>query len=409
MVATSWRRQLAVLRRGRAPGLRTAKTTLAAVVAFALADALDTSAAPVLAPLTALLVVQLTLHQTVAHGWERIASVTAGVLVALGVATVAGLTWWSLGVVVALSLVIGRLLRLGPHRPEVAISAMLVLAVGGSGAGYAATDRVVETLIGAAVGVVVNLVVAPPLYVQPAGDAIAGLSRSTALFLRELADAVADGWSRAEADRWLDRARGLGRLVAEADRSLGQAEESTRLNPRGARARALRPRLRTALTALEHTYVSLRSLCRAMLDRAYYVPEAEGGEAFSAPVRLALADALRAAAGAVERVEGVTQPPPAPELARLQVLSHVQELGRHRDRLAALLRIDPAVDEAAWQQHGALLAALDRARVEVEAAVRVTDVPWRPAPLTERQRRTVRRAVDTHRRRQEERRRRRGR
>jgi uncharacterized membrane protein YgaE (UPF0421/DUF939 family) len=65
-------------RRGRTPGLRTAKTTLAAVVAYVVADALETSPQPLLAPLTALLVVQLTLYETFRHGLERIFSVLAG-------------------------------------------------------------------------------------------------------------------------------------------------------------------------------------------------------------------------------------------------------------------------------------------------------------------------------------------
>lgn len=45
---------------GRIPGIRTAKVTLAAMVAYLGADLLHTTAAPILAPLTALLVVQLT-------------------------------------------------------------------------------------------------------------------------------------------------------------------------------------------------------------------------------------------------------------------------------------------------------------------------------------------------------------
>ena len=48
-------------------------------------------------------------------------------LVAVGIATFVGLTWWSLGAVVALSLVIGVVLRLGSGLLEVPISAMLVL------------------------------------------------------------------------------------------------------------------------------------------------------------------------------------------------------------------------------------------------------------------------------------------
>ena len=107
---TALRRRLrgVLFRRGRTPGLRTAKTTLAAVLSFVVADLLGTSATPVLAALTALLVVQLTMYETFRHGLERIFSVLAGVLVAVGVASVVGLTWWSLGAVIALSLVVGR-------------------------------------------------------------------------------------------------------------------------------------------------------------------------------------------------------------------------------------------------------------------------------------------------------------
>ena len=42
-----------LFRRGRRPGLRTAKTTLAAVLSFVVAQRLGTSPQPVLAPLTA--------------------------------------------------------------------------------------------------------------------------------------------------------------------------------------------------------------------------------------------------------------------------------------------------------------------------------------------------------------------
>src|SRR4051794_8826122 len=160
----------AVLARwGRIPGLRTAKATFAAVLAYGVADLLNTSDAPILAPLTALLVVQLTVYETVAQSVQRIFSVLAGVLIALAIAAVVGLTWWSLGAVVAVALVTGLLLRRGPHALGVPISAMLVLGVGGGGAGGAAGGGVYETLIGAAIGVGVNVAVAPPVHVRPAG------------------------------------------------------------------------------------------------------------------------------------------------------------------------------------------------------------------------------------------------
>jgi hypothetical protein len=392
----------ALFRRGRRPGLRTAKTTLAAVLSYVVALRLGTSPQPVLAPLTALLVVQLTMYETVASGLQRVASVVAGVLIAVGLASWVGLTWWSLAVVVALSLVIGRLLHLGDHLLEVPISAMLVLAVGG--APGAALDRVYETLVGAAVGVAVNLVIATPLYVQPASDAIGELAERMALFLRLLADQLGEGWSRESADRMLNDARRLGDEVDHADRTLARAQGSARLNPRAAKAREALPRLRTGLTGLEHAYVTIRNLCRSLLDRTYFVPGEEAETVYDAEVRLELAQVLEAAADALVQVSAVTAGTEAQHAARTEVDMRLAELHRRRDRLAELLHEESAEDRAVWQQHGALLTDLDRMRIEIEAAVRPPEA-WQSPRVIESHRRALRQMVETARQNAERRRR----
>jgi uncharacterized membrane protein YccC len=371
--------------RGPAPGLRTAKTVLAAVVSFVVAQALHTSDSPVLAPLTALLVVQLTMYETLAHGRERIVSVVAGVLVAVLFASVTGLTWWSLGIVVAVSILAGRLLRLGPHLLEVPISAMLVLAVGG--AERAALGRVVETLIGAAVGVLVNLLIAPPLYIRPARTAIADLAEEMARFTEDLAGALRGTWSRAEAEAQLTRARLLGQDVAWADRQLARTEESARLNPRGRQARQAEPRLRSTLDALEHGQVGLRNLVRALLDRTFFVPEDAADAAYPAGVREALADVLDAVTEALQAAAGVPSGAAAGDGEQVVAL-----LERRRAELADRLLVDPRTDPAAWSQHGALLDAVDRLRVELATALRPPELS-RLAPLADRQRRAVRQAL----------------
>ena len=379
--------QLARLfRPGRTPGLRTAKTVLAAVLSFVIADMLNTSQAPVLAPLTALLVVQLTLYETFAHGRERIVSVVAGVLVAVLFASVTGLTWWSLGLVVGVSLIAGRLLRLGPHLPEVPISAMLVLAVGG--AESAALGRVVETLVGAVVGVLVNLLIAPPLYVQPASEAIVDLAHRMARVSTTLADALRGEWSRSTADVHLAAARALGNEVARADARLARTEESARLNPRGRVAREAQPRLRGTLTALEHAQVGLRTLARTLLDRTYFVPEE--AVAYSPEAREALADVLDSFAVTLDDAVAVVSG--SADTSAGEMADHAAKLDRERDRLGAQLMVDPHADPGAWAQHGALLSAVDRLRVEDDVAIHPSDAPWRPQPLADRPRAAVRRA-----------------
>ena len=107
-------------------------------------------------------------------------SVLAGVGLAIAASLLVGLTWWSLASIVLVSILIGQALRLGPHLLEVPISAMLILAAGG--AGVNALDRVVETLIGAAVGLLstsscrsVRAPAAPGMAVERFADAIARL------------------------------------------------------------------------------------------------------------------------------------------------------------------------------------------------------------------------------------------
>jgi len=378
-----------LLRRGRRPGLRTAKTTLAAVLSFVIAQRLGTSPQPVLASLTALLVVQLTMYETVSSGLQRVASVLAGVVIAVAVASYVGLTWWSLGSVVAASLIVGRLLRLGAQLLEVPISAMLVLAVGGGE--VAAVQRVYETLIGAGVGVVVNAVIAAPLYIQPAGDALGELAERMAAFLRQLAEQLRAGWSREAADRMLADARRLGDEVARADRALARAEESARFNPRGGLARVAQPRLRAGLTGLEHTHVTIRNLCRALLDRTYFVPRDQAATVYPAEIRGALGLVLDAAADALDHVSDATSGARAPDAARALVDGRLAELHRRRDRLAGLLRDESGADPAVWQQHGALLTDLDRMRIELEAAVRPPEADWRPPLVIDRPRRLLRR------------------
>ena len=78
-----------------------------------------------------------------------------------------------------------------------------------------------------------------------------------------------------------------------------------------------------------------------------------------------------------------------------RMAAHTADLDSRRNELSAQLMIDPHTDASAWAQHGALLNAVDRLRVEADTAIHPSDVPWRPEPLAERPRETVRRALAT--------------
>jgi uncharacterized membrane protein YccC len=359
---------LLVARRGpvRLRGVRTAKSTLAAVAAYVVALPLSDNARPVLAPLTALLVVQLTLYETLRTGLRRVISVVLGVLVAASLSAVVPLTWWSLGIAIAVSLVLGRLLRLGAEIPEVPISAMLVLAVGGSGT--AAVGRVVETIIGAVVGIVVGAVISPPLYVRSASDAVQGLAGSAAEVMRRLAREVREEYTVEQADGWLTDARGLGREILRADRALDTAETSLRYNPRAISRPHAASSLRSGLDAIERATVSLRGVARVLADLVH----GQGEETVYGPdVREALSDLMSDVADAVEsygELVGSEVVGPAPQDERLREALAAAWSDRHR--LAGLLRHDERQARDEWQLHGQLTAHIDQLLRDVDSEAR---------------------------------------
>jgi uncharacterized membrane protein YgaE (UPF0421/DUF939 family) len=181
-----------VRQRGRSAVFRAARLAGATTAAYLVAQAFGlVDPPPLLAALTAMLVVQATAASTLTHGLQRVLSVVAGVVLAVGFVSVVGLNWWSLFILVAASIVVGQLLRLGPYLIEVPISAMLVLGVGyASGAEAAALTRVMETLIGAAVGVLVNVLFPPAVGTRYAGQAVQRLAEEIAALLEEAAQGL---------------------------------------------------------------------------------------------------------------------------------------------------------------------------------------------------------------------------
>ena len=173
------------------------RLTVAAVLSYVAATLIFPGAQPLLAPLTAMLVVQVTPASLLARGLDRVVAVVAGVSIAVGFATLVPLEWWTLGLLILVALSVGQMLRLEANLIEVAISAMLVLGVGSLSAGSAAWERMTETLVGAAVAVASNLLFPPKVAVDDAGEAVDGFAdRVSGLLLRaaeELTEAVTRG------------------------------------------------------------------------------------------------------------------------------------------------------------------------------------------------------------------------
>ena len=83
-----------------------ARLTTAAVLSYLITLLTTDGAIDLTGPLTALLVVQATAYSTLKAATVRVGAVLAGVLVATALSNWIGLTWWSLGAAIALSLIV---------------------------------------------------------------------------------------------------------------------------------------------------------------------------------------------------------------------------------------------------------------------------------------------------------------
>jgi Aromatic acid exporter family member 1 len=334
-----------------------ARLTTTAVFAYLSTFLFPGTARSILAPLTAVLVVQATLYQAVRSAVQRVVSVVLGVLLALALSAAVGMTWWSLGLTIAVALIIGSVLKLGHHMLEVPISAMLILSVDTRAA---ATGRIVDTLVGTLAGLVGSIVFSR-VRTRPAEDAIGNLSRQMADLLDEIASGLADGSDPDDTEARLKRAHELKGEIQRADDALGEAEDSLRLRPPALRSARTAVPLRNGLETLEHTALTIRGLARSITDAS--LPDSDGdGAALAADALDMLAEVLRRLAAALRAYGNLVRAdlttgcvPDGSELEQ-----HLAEARQHQDRLAPVLRHTPDAAAAAWPLRGEILVHLSR-------------------------------------------------
>ncbi len=250
----------------RAPLLQVAKSAAATIAAWLVAGAVVPGPLPVFAAIAALLVVQPSVNQSLAKAIERSIGVIAGVVIAMLLNLLLGTQNGTVLLAVVVAMLVAWAFKATPGTGnQVAISAMLVLALGSSSPAYA-IDRIVETLIGAAIGIVVNVLIVPPVLVAPARRDIALLGGELAATLDRLADALPAVQPPARREELLLEARLLRPMKEAAEASVAAGEESLSLNPRRSAHRDELRAARALLDRLSPIVTQVIGMTRAYLD-----------------------------------------------------------------------------------------------------------------------------------------------
>jgi uncharacterized membrane protein YgaE (UPF0421/DUF939 family) len=340
-------------------GERVLKTALAAGLSWQIAMLVPGNEHPYLAPISAVLLMQLTIAQSIDLAIQRNIGIAIGVVVAVAAFAVFGVHAWSVGLVVLIALAAGIQLGLRQQAvQQIAVTALIVLLAGSvDGTFEYAARRIGDSIIGAAVALLLNWLIVPPIHIAPASKAIERMAQDLSLALADLAVSLRSGMTRTRAEAHLKSARALATSLASANAALGQAEQSLQYNRFSPGRNDEMARLRNASRALEHAAIQTRVMARSIVtafeeDAADWIAPDQFGRS--------LADLLGRNAALVRCVGGgrvTVRPDPA-------VTSGLHEAMRAYWQARA---------DRGWLYAGEILAMAERMAKELNAAIDAGD------------------------------------
>lgn len=326
--------------------LQSGKAAVAGMVAWFVATDVLGLEQPFLAPWSAVLVVQATIYRTVSRGGQQVAATFAGVLLAWGCGVILGLGPLGMGVMLVAAFALGRLRWLRDEATSIATTGIVVIATNSIAESNLLTSRLVDTTVGIVVGLLVNLLVWPPLRDRAAWARAGELPHEVAEVLGEMAAGMTVDLESSDAESWIRDLRRIDERIDEAWRLFGQARESSRLNPRRSRPAGLDDLVAT-LHLLEQVVADTLSMGRTLTTSAERATL--WNDDFRAPFKRMLAEtaeALEERDG--ERLRGI----------RVKLGTLANDLST--DTLAG----------SAWYEYGGLLVNL---RNVVDALAQVTE------------------------------------
>ncbi|WP_329046575.1 aromatic acid exporter family protein [Amycolatopsis sp. NBC_01488] len=298
-------RALRVPGRERRIVVQAAKATLAATAAWLLATLVLKLPQPFLAPYAAIFLVEATVYRSV-RGWvQQVGSVATGVLLAAVAGQLIPGQAVALAVVVFAGLLAGSWRRFGDAGVWVGVTGMLLVSYGTARDLALMGDRLLETALGATIGVAVNTLIFPPLYGERLATATDRLATALAGLLESLSDLVRRD-EPGDLDDLLSQAQDARSQVQVAEEAVGLTREGRVLNLRRGHPKAgtHRERPLRTLIALWPAVSQLIAAVRTTTARADRHP-------FEYPwpdARDSLADLAHRLAGAVQAVAVAGRP-----------------------------------------------------------------------------------------------------
>ena len=208
------------------------KTIFATTLAWWISVNFLNTSFPFLAPWTALLTIQATAYRTLSRGVQSTIASVLGIVVTFVVGEYLGVTVWTYALALLIGLAIARIRWIREEGITVATTAIFLLSDGFTEQSRDFGERMLEILMGILIGVVVNLLVMPPLRDRQASNYIDNITRQMGDVLEGMGTEISSSWDTERAEEWISQIETVDSELNSAWSTVRFARESRRVNPR---------------------------------------------------------------------------------------------------------------------------------------------------------------------------------
>ncbi|WP_406388113.1 FUSC family protein [Streptomyces sp. NBC_00887] len=209
------------------------KAAAAAIIAWALTGWWLQAPMALLAPWTAVALVSSTVYQSLRTGSQQFGIIVLGtVWASAAMAVTHDQTMAAMLLTLPFMTLLGNYRRFGSQGILGASTALFVITYGSSSASNVG-HRLLETLIGAVVGIMVNALVLPPVHLRSVRDRLRRLARGSADLLDAMAHGLREDNAWEKAGNWHTEASRLSLSLQGVADARHWATEGARWNPGG--------------------------------------------------------------------------------------------------------------------------------------------------------------------------------
>ncbi|GAA1157668.1 FUSC family protein [Nesterenkonia sandarakina] len=258
--------------------LQILKTVIAGTGAWWVSTEVLESELAFLAPWTAILTVHATVHRSLTRGVQTTIASTLGVGLSFLIGHFLGVSLWTFALALLVGITAARVSWIRDEGIAIATTAIFVLGSGFDDQQPLLDDRIIEVAVGVAAGLVVNLLILPPLRDKQAGRYVDSINERMGGVLISISEEFSDSWDTDKAEAWFQETESMTAELNSAWTVVRFARESRRVNPR---ARQGRETLQTSSwNAAEASYEEileradegvshLRHLARTLREASY--------------------------------------------------------------------------------------------------------------------------------------------